>query len=150
MTAETQNTKGGFNPRATQVFYAAAGLVAAVAALVGVITVEDIDRAVAVVVALGGVVGAGAPFWAASNVHPGSRSHVTEEDVEGAREWARRAEGEVAEYRRQLADAGLTLNQGPDGQVELQPAPTQGVTTVTTPAADTTDTTAGEYHPGEQ
>ena len=140
MTTENTNTRDGFNPRATQVFYAAAGLVAAVAALVGVITVEDIDRAVAVVVALGGVVGAGAPFWAASNMHPGSRSPVTEKDVEAAREWARRAEGEVAEYRRHLADAGLTLNQGPDGAVELQPAPTPAVT----------PPTPSEYRPGGQ
>lgn len=114
-----------FNPKATQLFYIAAGIVAAVAALVGVLRVEDVDAVVAIIVALGGLVGAGAPFWAASNVHAGSRSTATDEDLEQAEAGARAAEEEVTALRRALGEQGETINQEPDGQVRIDVAPAQ-------------------------
>lgn len=115
----------GFNPKATQLFYVAAGIVAAVAALVGVLRVEDVDALVAIIVALGGLVGAGAPFWAASNVHAGSRSTVTDEDLEQAEAGARAAEEEVTALREALGAQGETINQEPDGQVRIDVAPAE-------------------------
>lgn len=114
-----------FNPRTTQLFYVAAGIVAAVAALVGVLRVEDVDAVVAIIVALGGLVGAGAPFWAASNVHAGSRSTATDEDLEQAEAGARAAEEEVTALRRALGEQGETINQEPDGQVRIDVAPAE-------------------------
>lgn len=114
-----------FNPKATQLFYVAAGIVAAVAALVGVLRVEDVDAVVAIIVALGGLVGAGAPFWAASNVHAGSRSTATDEDLEQAEAGARAAEEEVTALRRALGEQGETINQEPDGQVRIDVAPAE-------------------------
>lgn len=114
-----------FNPKATQLFYIAAGIVAAVAALVGVLRVEDVDAVVAIIVALGGLVGAGAPFWAASNVHAGSRSTATDEDLEQAEAGARAAEEEVTALRRALGEQGETINQEPDGQVRVDVAPAE-------------------------
>lgn len=114
-----------FNPKATQLFYVAAGIVAAVAALIGVLRVEDVDAVVAIIVALGGLVGAGAPFWAASNVHAGSRSTATDEDLEQAEAGARAAEEEVTALRRALGEQGETINQEPDGQVRIDVAPAE-------------------------
>lgn len=114
-----------FNPKATQLFYIAAGIVAAVAALIGVLRVEDVDAVVAIIVALGGLVGAGAPFWAASNVHAGSRSTATDEDLEQAEAGARAAEEEVTALRRALGEQGETINQEPDGQVRIDVAPAE-------------------------
>ena len=115
----------GFNPKATQLFYVAAGIVAAVAALVGVLRVEDVDALVAIIVALGGLVGAGAPFWAASNVHAGSRSTVTDEDLEQAEAGARAAEEEVTALRRALGEQGETIGQEPGGRVRIDVAPAE-------------------------
>lgn len=117
MTKQEQN----FNPRTTQLFYVAAGIVAAVAALVGVLRVEDVDAVVAIIVALGGLVGAGAPFWAASNVHAGSRSTVTEEDLKQAERSAQAAEEEVTALREALGAQGETIGQEPGGQVRIGP-----------------------------
>lgn len=119
------NNEKQFNPRATRLFYVAAGIVAAVAALVGVLRVEDVDAVVAIIVALGGLVGAGAPFWAASNVHSGSRSTVTDEDLEQAEAGARAAEEEVTALRRALGEQGETINQEPGGQVRIDAAPAE-------------------------
>ena len=116
------NNEKRFNPRVTQLFYVAAGVVAAVAALVGVLRVEDVDALVAIIVALGGLVGAGAPFWAASNVHSGSRSTVTDEDLEQAEAGTRAAEEEVAALREALGAQGETIGQEPGGQVRIGPA----------------------------
>lgn len=115
----------GFNPKATQLFYVVAGIVAAVAALVGVLRVEDVDALVAIIVALGGLVGAGAPFWAASNVHSGSRSTVTDEDLEQAERSAQAAEEEVTALRRALGAQGETINQEPGGRVRIDVAPAE-------------------------
>lgn len=114
-----------FNPRTTRLFYIAAGIVAAVAALIGVLRVEDVDAVVAIIVALGGLVGAGAPFWAASNVHAGSRSTVTDEDLEQAKAGARAAEEEVTALRRALGEQGETIGQEPGGQVRIDVAPAE-------------------------
>lgn len=119
------NNEKQFNPRVTQLFYVAAGIVAAVAALIGVLRVEDVDAVVAIIVALGGLVGAGAPFWAASNVHAGSRSTATDEDLEQAEAGARAAEEEVTALRRALGEQGETINQEPDGQVRIDVAPAE-------------------------
>lgn len=121
MTKQEKN----FNPKATQLFYVVAGIVAAVAALVGVLRVEDVDALVAIIVALGGLVGAGAPFWAASNVHSGSRSTVTDEDLEKAEAGARAAEEEVTALRRALGEQGETIGQEPGGQVRIDVAPAE-------------------------
>lgn len=121
MTKQEKN----FNPRATRLFYVAAGIVAAVAALVGVLRVEDVDALVAIIVALGGLVGAGAPFWAASNVHAGSRSTVTDEDLEQAERSAQAAEEEVTALREALGVQGETINQEPGGQVRIGVAPAE-------------------------
>ena len=115
----------GFNPKATQLFYVAAGIVAAVAALIGVLRVEDVDAVVAIIVALGGLVGAGAPFWAASNVHAGSRSTVTDEDLLQAERSAQAAEEEVTALREALGAQGETINQEPGGQVRIDVAPAE-------------------------
>lgn len=120
----TQQNKN-FNPKATQLFYVAAGIVAAVAALVGVLRVEDVDGLVAIIVALGGLVGAGAPFWAASNVHAGSRSTATDEDLKQARDGAKAAEEEITALRQALGNQGETINQELDGQVRIDVAPAE-------------------------
>lgn len=119
------NNEKRFNPRVTQLFYVAAGIVAAVAALVGVLRVEDVDALVAIIVALGGLVGAGAPFWAASNVHAGSRSTVTDEDLLQAERSAQAAEEEVTALREALGAQGETINQEPGGQVRINVAPAE-------------------------
>lgn len=111
-----------FNPKATQLFYVAAGIVAAVAALIGVLRVEDVDALVAIIVALGGLVGAGAPFWAASNVHAGSRSTVTDSDLREAQNSVQAAEEEVTALREALGAQGETIGQEPGGQVRIGPA----------------------------
>lgn len=119
------NNEKRFNPRVTQLFYVAAGVVAAVAALVGVLRVEDVDALVAIIVALGGLVGAGAPFWAASNVHAGSRSTVTDGDLREAQNSVQAAEEEVTALRRALGQQGETINQEPGGQVRINIAPAE-------------------------
>lgn len=119
------NNEKRFNPKATQLFYVAAGIVAAVAALIGVLRVEDVDALVAIIVALGGLVGAGAPFWAASNVHAGSRSTVTDEDLLQAERSAQAAEEEVTALREALGAQGETINQEPGGQVRIGVAPAE-------------------------
>lgn len=116
------NNEKRFNPRVTQLFYVAAGVVAAVAALIGVLRVEDVDALVAIIVALGGLVGAGAPFWAASNVHSGSRSTVTDGDLREAQNSVQAAEEEVAALREALGAQGETIGQEPGGQVRIGPA----------------------------
>lgn len=134
-----------FNPRATRLFYVAAGIVAAVAALVGVLRVEDVDALVAIIVALGGLVGAGAPFWAASNVHSGSRSTVTDEDLLQAEAGARAAEEEVTALRQALGQQGETINQEPGGQVRIDAAPAED------PADPVVDPyEAADYRPEEE
>lgn len=139
------NNEKRFNPRVTQLFYVAAGIVAAVAALVGVLRVEDVDALVAIIVALGGLVGAGAPFWAASNVHSGSRSTVTDEDLEQAEAGARAAEEEVTALREALGAQGETIGQEPGGQVRINVAPAED------PADPVVDPyEAAEYRPEEE
>ena len=119
------NNEKRFNPRATQLFYVAAGIVAAVSALIGVLRVEDVDALVAIIVALGGLVGAGAPFWAASNVHSGSRSTVTDGDLREAQNSVQAAEEEVAALREALGAQGETIGQEPDGQVRIDVTPAE-------------------------